>query len=249
MQESTEISEEISLTALPAELRLAIVLIGLRDIIHGNFIFDPYVGVKEYIQNTALISQCFSTFKYTLAREAKIIKKESFALEESSLDQKTKDSAFVKILSAQCSKDEYRINYIESEKKAAALIIGGAHLDLHIPIRGRNYKRTPLCHIAETGRFTQLIPLMVFHGIDTNALIGPYAEPALVIATRNYHVDVVKLLMENGADINAKSVEGWTALTLDESEHGSYGIIAQLIRKSGKLKLEKKEDYCLCILT
>jgi ankyrin repeat protein len=52
---------------------------------------------------------------------------------------------------------------------------------------------------------------------------------ALHIATENYHYNVVKALLENGADINAVDNNNYTPLSLAQDNHNNK--IIQLLRE------------------
>ena len=59
---------------------------------------------------------------------------------------------------------------------------------------------------------------------DTNA----YDLTALDWAARNGHEDVVKLLLDRGAEVNAKDANGWTALHL-ATRQGHKGVVLLLL--------------------
>lgn len=82
------------------------------------------------------------------------------------------------------------------------------------------------------------------NGVNIDAHLGPNNEPAIVIATRNEDDALVKILMENGADVNAKTARGWTAIALDNYLNGGHGRIEKFIRESGKLKVTAQQNYC-----
>lgn len=55
-----------------------------------------------------------------------------------------------------------------------------------------------------------------------------YCETALMIASCKGNLEIVKLLVDNGADINIKNNNGKTALDLADSEE-----IKEVLRKTG----------------
>ena len=58
---------------------------------------------------------------------------------------------------------------------------------------------------------------------------GDKNDRALNVASDNGHVEIAKLLIENGADINIKGTKGWTSLH-SATANGSIEIVKFLIR-------------------
>lgn len=241
MEPEISTSEDNPLLSLPHELRTYILVLELNDIIKNNSILDPYKGVGKYIKNSISICKCFRILKNDLYLIAKAIAKEHFAAKESYLDQEELDNQLIDIMSNTYS--------AENVMKAAALIIAGANPNIQLPYhqqyRGSDYKNTPLSKIAKTQQFTNLIPLLIFHGVDINAQLGCFKEPPIVMATSHDNYELVKFLMDNGADVNARSAGGWTAYSLDKRANGGHGNIQRLIKESGKLAEEETQAFCL----
>jgi ankyrin repeat protein len=62
---------------------------------------------------------------------------------------------------------------------------------------------------------------------DVNARERLYGRTALMIAAAEGHLDVVRLLVEAGSDLNTVDAEGSTALTLARS-YGNLDVAALL---------------------
>ncbi len=79
-------------------------------------------------------------------------------------------------------------------------------------------------------------------GVEVNAqnlFAGGYTP--LMLAAQGGHLDVVQLLIENGADVNARNLAGVTALM--EASRGGFDRIVELLLKNGaevNVKIESK---------
>ncbi len=69
---------------------------------------------------------------------------------------------------------------------------------------------------------------------NVNSTENKYGCSSLVFASQNGHGDVVKLLVERGANVNLATASGWTALML-ASKHGHYGIVKLLLEVGAEL--------------
>ena len=74
------------------------------------------------------------------------------------------------------------------------------------------------------------------------------SQSPILVATRKGHIDIVKLLIENGADVNAKSSDsltwsqGWTAL-ISASENGDFNIAKLLIENGADVNASSKSGW------
>ena len=66
-----------------------------------------------------------------------------------------------------------------------------------------------------------------------------YVETALMWASKEGHKEVVELLIEKGADVNARDNAGWTAL-MDASYNGHKEIVELLLEKGADFKIRNK---------
>jgi ankyrin repeat protein len=68
-------------------------------------------------------------------------------------------------------------------------------------------------------------------GADINAKEAIIGRTALIMASDANHTEVVRLLLEKGADVNAKTKYGKTALALAKIK--DHTDIVQLLEKAG----------------
>ena len=101
---------------------------------------------------------------------------------------------------------------------------------------------------------TETVKTFIERGIDVNAqykdglILGPVrwivnalltgkdtktrrGDTALIVAARWGHADIVRILLEAGAKVNAKNQNGTTALMA--AERGGYDEIVEMLKKSG----------------
>lgn len=76
-------------------------------------------------------------------------------------------------------------------------------------------------------------------GANINGHIGKYGETALMLAVRNGHTDTVELLINKGADIEAKDEDGQTPLMF-EAAWGDIETVKLLIDKGAAI--EARDD-------
>jgi ankyrin repeat protein len=69
----------------------------------------------------------------------------------------------------------------------------------------------------------------------------------LLLAAKDGHIDIVKLLIDKGADVNAKSSNGWTALML-ASETGYIDIAKLLIDKGADVNAKSSNGWTALML-
>ena len=85
------------------------------------------------------------------------------------------------------------------------------------------------------------------NGVDINTeKIG--SQSAILVAARKGHIDIVKLLLENGADVNAKSSDsltwfsGWTPL-ISACENGHFETAKLLIENGADVNASSKSGW------
>ena len=101
---------------------------------------------------------------------------------------------------------------------------------------GISDKKAKLIQASEKGDFTD-VQAMLTDGADINATEvrednGVYVRglTALMMASANGHTEIVKLLLDKGADVNVKNTYGITAL-FTASVHGHTEIVKLLLDK------------------
>ncbi len=77
--------------------------------------------------------------------------------------------------------------------------------------RGATSNENPLVLVAYLGEAEEVARLLG-QGADANETDRFYGRTALMWAAEQGHPEVAKLLLDKGADVNAKTGEGWTAL-------------------------------------
>ena len=70
--------------------------------------------------------------------------------------------------------------------------------------------------------------LLLAVGIDIEKATGNNGEPALSAAAGNGHLELVKLLLANGANVNAANAHGWTVLHR-AAENGRLEVVKLLL--------------------
>lgn len=92
---------------------------------------------------------------------------------------------------------------------------------------------------ASKGSNAQVKKLLA-KGANINDPIGKYGETALMLAAHNGHADTVELLIDEGADIEAKAKWGRTAL-IREADWGDTEDVKLLINKGADIEARDDE--------
>ena len=91
---------------------------------------------------------------------------------------------------------------------------------------------TPLCDAALNGR-SELCKLLLEHSAEKNISIG--ADSILFLVASGGNLEIVKALVENGADIDATNSEATTALQ-GASANGHMAVVAYLLRNGANIQ-------------
>ncbi len=95
-------------------------------------------------------------------------------------------------------------------------------------------KRTPLCVAVESGD-TPLAKNLILRGANAKGR-DPYERPLIVLAAQKQGLDMVKTLVENGADIDSSTPFGLTALYASLKESKS-DVVKYLLGKKPDMKI------------
>ena len=105
-----------------------------------------------------------------------------------------------------------------------------AMLEGGIPVDVRDDAgRSGLLRAAASGQ-AEMVELLAQHGADLEIRVGYHGETALILASHAGHVQAVRSLIAAGADVNAKSTSGGTAL--EEAETFERAEVAALLRSA-----------------
>jgi len=109
-----------------------------------------------------------------------------------------------------------------------------ALLELGADINVRNsFGNTALMLAAEFGKAGTVEVLLSFYETIQMDIMNHYQYTALILASENGHKDCAQLLVENGADLNARNMFGKTALIM-AAENGHCAIVDLLCQEKPK---------------
>jgi ankyrin len=129
-------------------------------------------------------------------------------------------------------------------KRPTAIGIGGSGFNENLTPGA-----TPLMKAATTSD-VQLVRILLDAGADPNMTTDSYTTPLMMAAGLNWRdisslgsdeesLEVLKILLEKGADVNAFNTDGMTALH-GAAQRGSIPIIEFLLRQGAKLNVQNK---------
>ncbi len=95
----------------------------------------------------------------------------------------------------------------------------------------------PLLHASAEGDKEQVVTLLD-EGLDVNARSPFVRTTPLILAAWNNHLDMVRLLLDRGADANAEDLTGWTAL--HAAAFAGNTEIMQLLLERGAVRSESR---------
>jgi ankyrin repeat protein len=114
----------------------------------------------------------------------------------------------------------------------------------------------PLCNAVDSLRFAKILLVFLEYGADINLKSGILLSTPLHDITRSgamnresNAVEVAKLLLENGAEVNSTNWMGNTPLHNAASEFGSLDLLALLLQKGAELNARNNDgETPLCLV-
>ena len=102
----------------------------------------------------------------------------------------------------------------------------------------RSYKNSTLLSYAVGEGNIEIVKYLLEVGLKK--YINDNIQPPLLLAVHWLHMDVIKLLIENGADLNIKDELGNTPL-IDSIENGNYEITSLLLQYGANMNIQNKD--------
>ncbi len=113
---------------------------------------------------------------------------------------------------------------------AVKLLLDDGALICNIPNKDG---QTALHRAAEKGK-TEVVRFLLSHNKSDVNTVDSWGRVPLHWAARYGHMDVAKLLIENGANVNEKTVKNWTPLHM-AAEHGFPDVVHVLLSKGAEI--------------
>lgn len=110
-------------------------------------------------------------------------------------------------------------------------------LCLALPVTMVGCSSFPLLHASAEGDKEQVVTLLD-EGMDVDAGSPILGTRALMLAAWNNRIDMVRLLLDRGADVNAQDATGWTAL--HAAAFAGNTEIMQLLLERGAVRSESR---------
>lgn len=105
---------------------------------------------------------------------------------------------------------------------------------LALPVLLSGCASTVLLHASADGD-TQLAITQLAKGASPNSTVPVLGTPAIVLASAEGHVEIVRALIARGADVNAEDFAGWTALHA-AARNGHKEIVSVLLERGARIK-------------
>ena len=97
---------------------------------------------------------------------------------------------------------------------------------------------TQLHHCARKGLTTSVKRLLSIRNINVNVNDDVSGSTPLNYAAGNGHIEITRLLLQNGADVNAKNIHGSTPFHCS-AKHGHVDILHLLVENGADLEAQK----------
>jgi hypothetical protein len=102
--------------------------------------------------------------------------------------------------------------------------------------------RTQLHHCAKNGFTTSVKRLLSIRNINVNMKDDRFGATPLHSAVMNGHIEIARLLLQNGADVNAKDNDGYTPLHWAAFQ-GHIDILHLLVENGADLEAQENDGW------
>ncbi len=263
MQNYSDGSESI-FSCLPDELKIYTLELGVEKIIRENEdIFVLFDNLSNFLKNTYLVNKEFRRFKNDLIR---LNKRLITVLCQNRYNSDYLDNKLKEILDA----SETSLYNINIERKIIGLILFGANvnfksnngstaliwvtkfssqdtikliLNYNPDINVQDvYGNTALIYSIRERKDKNIVEIILYSNpnIDIQSYFG-HKWNALMWAVAGNKIDIIKLLLDKGADINLKDNQGHTAR--DIAYKRGHKSIVKLIDNYSNVSSKKKKIY------
>jgi hypothetical protein len=104
------------------------------------------------------------------------------------------------------------------------------------------YGRTQLHHCAKNGFTTSVKRLLSIRNINVNVKDDESGWTPLHWAARNGHIEIARFLLQNGAEVNARSINGCTSLHC-AAFYGHVDILHLLVENGANLEAQDNDGW------
>ncbi|CDK30271.1 Ankyrin repeats containing protein [Candidatus Babela massiliensis] len=265
MQNYSDDSESI-FSCLPDELKIYIFELVVEKIIRENEdVFVLFDNLSNFLKNIYLVNQYFKRFKNDLIR---LNKRLITILCQDRYNSEYLDNKLKEILDA----SETSLYNLNIERKIIGLILFGANvnfksnngstaliwvtkfssqdtikiiLDYNPDINAQDvYGNTALIYSIRERKDKSIVENILYcnPNVDIQSYFG-HKWNALMWAVASNKIDIIKLLLDKGADINLKDNQGYTAR--DIAYKRGHKSIVNLIDSYRNVSSKKKKFICL----
>ena len=112
---------------------------------------------------------------------------------------------------------------------ASALLEAGADVNAH-----GSFPQSPLSAAVHVGNYEMVQLLVEEYHADVNAELSLHRYTPLQMALHRRNKDIIKFLIEAGADVNARNGRGETPLSIAISKK-DYGIVKMLLERGASI--------------
>lgn len=100
--------------------------------------------------------------------------------------------------------------------------------------------RASLVLAAKDGNLS-MVQSLLEKGVSPNVRDSD-GVPALMWAAEGDHIDIVRLLLDEGADVNAKKTKNGTTVLMETAEEGNTEVVKLLLDRGAKVNVKRTKD-------